>query len=660
MNTRSLYKKRNITKKSYTYFKENIDKYLTPDELSKLPAKNDLLLYTKYPKPPIDLPIKMKIDRKRVKHIINLIKNQIPSSEKYYRFEYPEIKVSYSKNQNYKNFYMKYNCKYYDILNINKLGKPFTYFNITPFQLNPSETHLLFGVDFIGNRTYHLFIKSLFSNEIKEVQIKKHKVVPTKDLLHELEPNFSNNFTWLNDDEIGYIAQNPYYNQSGFYVFNLLKKTKYLVSKIPLGYFGDITVTSDGYYIIYNISDYNSDEIYILDNENKITINKPILKREYSVAYPFIDHINGTWILHEKNKENNILKKTKDFKHFDIDYIDKNPNQQITKVQYIDENYIFTLSHLKGCKLYTLKCGKLVLHANEPTGYIKFNIQDMDHFYYSTYFYLTQPIKSNHICINNKYYEKKVYIRNDLYFTVLSKEKPHLSKCILFGYGSYNYQEIPYFAPHYLALILEGWTIIISHLRGGGEYGYKGYDAGRLTNKKNTFLDFIETADYLIKNKITTNKKLAIWGRSAGGLLITNVLNMRPDICELAIIGVPFVTPIQTMMTHKTPLGLESRTEFGNPETDLEKIQKYDPILNIDLDKPYPNIFIYTNYYDTLVPYKEPVAYYNKIKNAEVFKKDKEISIFVDNKFGHTQGSSSESNMKSFAIIFDQLYRYIQ
>ena len=669
MNTRSLYKKRNITNKTYKYFKDNIHKYLSPNELSKLPHHNDLLKYKTYPKPTIDLPSKFKMDTRRVKHFIRLIKKQTPSMERYYTLDYPEIKVTYSKNENYKKFYMMRDCKKYDILNINKLATPFTFFSITPFQMNPSETHLLFGVDFIGNRSFHLFIKSIYSNEIKEIKIHSRAVVPTKDLLGNSNSNISDNFEWLNNDEIAYISQNQYYNQSGIYVYNLLKDTKYLLKKIPQGYFGNIYVTSDDNYAIINISDYNSDEIYIIDNENKLKSKlKPILSRKYSICYPFIDHIGGEWIIHETNKGLNTLKKTKDFQTYKIDYIDKNITQSITKVQYIDETYIFTVSHLKGCKLYTLKCGKLTLHVDEPTGYIRFNIKDMEHFKYSIYFYLTEPINSMHICINPNYYEKKIYIKKDLYFTVLSKKKPHLSKCLLFGYGSYNYAEIPSYSPHYLALILDGWTVIIAHLRGGGEYGYKGYDEGRLTNKPNTFIDFIETADYLVKTKITTHKKLAIWGRSAGGLLITNVINLRPDICEFAIIGVPFVSPIETMMTYKTPLGIESRSEFGDPTTpiELEKIKTYDPIRNIDLDKKYPNIFIYTNYYDTLVPYKEPLNYYNAMKEANVFKSnpnkenEKEIGIFIDKKFGHVQGSSMDSHVKSYAIIFDQLYRYIK
>jgi protease II len=342
--------------------------------------------------------------------------------------------------------------------------------------------------------------------------------------------------------------------------------------------------------------------------------------------------------LQEKNKGVDTLKKTSDFKTYKVEYINKNPNEQIIKAQFADDTFAFTLCHLKGIRLHTLKCGKLSLVTDEPTGYIHFNASDKFHHHVS--FYLT-PIKTA-----PRYYERKVYVKRDLCFTVLAKAAPKMSKCILIGYGSYNTIDTPKYSPHYVALILEGWTIVIAHLRGGGEYGYKGYSEGRLAHKKNTFLDFIKIADYLVEHKYTTYKKLAIWGRSAGGLLIANVLNMRPDICQLAILGVPFVMPKETMANYKNPLGLESRSEFADSEI--------DPIANINLSHDYPNIFIYTNFYDTIVPYKEPLRYYTVIKEAHVFR-EKKINIYIDNKYGHTQGSSEESKIHIYSIIMDQL-----
>jgi len=210
MNTRSLYKKRNITKKSYKYFKNNLHKYLSIKEQSQIKGTNDLLKYKKYPKK-VKIITTLTLQKSNTAYYEKKIRQQLLSTDLYVTEDYPQIKLKYSKG-NYKKYYIKKLCGSYDILNIDKLAIPFTYFSITPFLLNPSKTHLLFGVDFIGNRCYHLFIKSLYSNEIKEIPIPKHTVLDTSRLSNT-ESTVSDTFTWLSDDSIAFIGLNRYYNQ---------------------------------------------------------------------------------------------------------------------------------------------------------------------------------------------------------------------------------------------------------------------------------------------------------------------------------------------------------------------------------------------------------------------------------------------------------------
>ena len=661
MNTRKLFIKRNITKKSYTYFKNNIHKYLTPDELSKLKGRNDLVQYAKYTTFKTKIKNNVHMNKKRINYFIKQIRSHYININ--------EIKTNIGhhrkKHDDYSKYYINHKCKQQTILDIGKLAKHFTYFNITEFQINPSNTYLLFGVDFIGSRVYHLFIKSLYSNEIKEIKIPAQPLSSMKNIFGDT--NITDTFVWLNDDEICYISQNKYYNESAIYVYNINNESKYLLKKIPHGFFASINLSSDDYYLIVYLSDYSSDEVYIIDNEDRLKIGKPIISHINDVAYPFFDHIDGEWVIYERNKTNDYLKRTRDFKTFHIDYHNSNPTETINDVIYIEDTYIFTLTHLKGITVLSLKCDTLNIHYNESVGFICIDdkFSKLKDFTYKIKYFLSKPTQHKlNVIPHNKhnYYEEKIYIKKDLYFTLLSKHKPHLSKCILIGYGSYNISEFSDYLPHFIAIIEEGYTIVMSHLRGGGEYGFKGYNEGRLFNKKNTFIDFIEIADFIVNTKITTRKKLAIWGRSAGGLLIASVINMRPELCELAILGVPFINILSTLSTYKTPLGIESQSEFGNITNHkmVEYIKSYSPLDNIQYDLLYPNIFIYANVYDTLVPYIESIEYYNKMNECEVFKnKGREISLFIDNKFGHTQGSSIQSKIESFSIIFDQLFRYI-
>lgn len=112
----------------------------------------------------------------------------------------------------------------------------------------------------------------------------------------------------------------------------------------------------------------------------------------------------------------------------------------------------------------------------------------------------------------------------------------------------------PYFKASRLSLVDRGIVFAIAHIRGGGEMGRQWYENGKLLKKKNTFTDFIACAEYLIENNYCSKEKLCINGRSAGGLLIGAVVNMRPDLFKVAIGGVPFVDVVTTMLDPTIPL----------------------------------------------------------------------------------------------------------
>jgi len=286
--------------------------------------------------------------------------------------------------------------------------------------------------------------------------------------------------------------------------------------------------------------------------------------------------------------------------------------------------------------------------------------------------------KMNNVIINqisepkktkSKYIEEVIYLKNNkIVITQLYKKGLKLNncKCLLYGYGSYgDIYDSYYNSNNLLHLCDQGYLVVIAHISGDGRLGFKQYLNGIKLNKKNTFLDFIYVIEeYLFKNNITSKDKLAIWGRSAGGLLIGSVLNMRPDICKLAILGVPFISPLLTMSSPKNPLGFESHSEWGNPlkSPNREYIESYSPYQNIKPCGDYPHMFIYSNLNDSLVPYKEPYMYYKKLmNNVDVYKTNKkDIMLHIEDKFGHNQGSSSSDYLKTISTIFCVLNKYIK
>src|SRR5438477_575810 len=139
------------------------------------------------------------------------------------------------------------------------------------------------------------------------------------------------------------------------------------------------------------------------------------------------------------------------------------------------------------------------------------------------------------------------------------------SPLLLYGYGAYEHSNDPMFDPARLSLLDRGFVFAIAHVRGGGEMGREGYEGGRLLHKRNTFDDFIACADHRVAAGYTMPAKLAIRGRSAGGLLIGAVLNQRPELFACAAAQVPFVDALTTMLDDKLPLTVNEYDEWGNP-----------------------------------------------------------------------------------------------
>jgi len=185
----------------------------------------------------------------------------------------------------------------------------------------------------------------------------------------------------------------------------------------------------------------------------------------------------------------------------------------------------------------------------------------------------------------------------------------------LYGYGSYGLSLDIFFNPNIFSMVDRGVVVAVAHIRGGGEMGKAWHDAGRMMNKKTTFTDFISCAEYLVAHGYGSKDKLAIEGRSAGGLLMGAVLNMRPDLFHAAIVGVPFVDFINTMLDESLPLTVTEFEEWGNPKEKpaFDYMISYSPYDNLE-DKPYPNILVKTSFNDSQVMYWEPAKYTAKMR----------------------------------------------
>ncbi|MDO8501353.1 MAG: S9 family peptidase [Gemmatimonadaceae bacterium] len=186
---------------------------------------------------------------------------------------------------------------------------------------------------------------------------------------------------------------------------------------------------------------------------------------------------------------------------------------------------------------------------------------------------------------------------------------------LLYAYGSYGSSQDAGFSSNRLSLLDRGFIWALANIRGGGELGEEWREAGRMMNKMNTFTDFIDVGEYLVKNKYTSSDRLMIQGGSAGGLLMGAVVNMKPDLFKAAIAAVPFVDVMNTMLDASLPLTTSEYTEWGNPNEKpaFDYMMKYSPYDNVKAQW-YPNMLVEVSLNDSQVPYWEGAKFVAKLR----------------------------------------------
>ena len=224
----------------------------------------------------------------------------------------------------------------------------------------------------------------------------------------------------------------------------------------------------------------------------------------------------------------------------------------------------------------------------------------------------------------------------------------------LTAYGSYGAPYDIYFDSPIFSMVDRGVVVAVAHIRGGGEMGKAWHDDGRMMHKKNTFTDFIASAEFLVAQGYGSKDRVVIEGRSAGGLLMGAVLNMRPDLFHAALVGVPFVDVINTMLDESIPLTVPEFEEWGNPKQKaaFDYMISYSPYDNIQA-KSYPNMLVRTSFNDSQVGYWEPAKYVAKMR---ALRTDHNTLILKTNMNPAGHGGASGRYDKLHENAFDYAY----
>ena len=185
-----------------------------------------------------------------------------------------------------------------------------------------------------------------------------------------------------------------------------------------------------------------------------------------------------------------------------------------------------------------------------------------------------------------------------------------------YAYGSYGLSMDPGFSVSVVSLLDRGMAYAIAHIRGGQEMGRPWYEDGKLLHKQNTFNDFIDVSDFLVREGYAAHGRVAAHGGSAGGLLMGAVANQAPEKYRVILSQVPFVDVVTTMLDPSIPLTTNEYDEWGNPEekTYYDYMLGYSPYDNLQA-KAYPAMFVGTGLWDSQVQYWEPAKYVARLRD---------------------------------------------
>jgi oligopeptidase B len=238
-------------------------------------------------------------------------------------------------------------------------------------------------------------------------------------------------------------------------------------------------------------------------------------------------------------------------------------------------------------------------------------------------------------------------------------EKNGKAPILQYAYGSYGFSMDPYFSTDIFSLVDRGFLYAIAHVRGGSDMGRSWYEGGKLFTKLNTFTDFIDATEFLVKEGYGDSKRIYAQGGSAGGLLIGAVANLRPDLYRAMHAAVPFVDVLTTMLDDSIPLTTGEYDEWGNPNDPkyYAYMKSYSPYDNV-APKAYPHLLVTTGLHDSQVQYWEPAKWVARLRKVK--QGDSLLLLRTEMEAGHGGASGRFEALKetadeyAFFLMMDQ------
>jgi oligopeptidase B len=556
------------------------------------------------------------------------------------------------------------------ILDENILAEGKEYFSVGALEMSPDHKLMAYAIDVNGSEEYDIYIKNLETGEM---------------LTDEIE-NTAGNIVWANNNTTFYYTMlDETHRPFQLYRHDLGKNDNKLV-------FEEL----DGAYFLYPFKDKSEQFIYVylgskvttemhfMNADNPDDNFKVIQPRKQGMEYSVASHGTDFYVLTNDNALNFKLMKTSVNTPSMENWQEVMPHDDKVLLSSVEtfENHLVIYGRKGGFKhihitdLRTNKSHEVAFPEPVYTYSSSENPTFEGSIIRFTYSSMITPrtvydydMDSKKLTTKKVYevkggYDKSDYVVERVEATAADGTKIPMSvaykkgvkrdgtnPCYLYAYGSYGSSTEPYFSTIRVSLLDRGFVFAIAHIRGGSEMGRKWYEDGKFLKKKNTFTDFINCAEHLVKEKYTNSDKLAIAGGSAGGLLMGAVLNMRPDLFNTVVAHVPFVDVINTMLDETIPLTVVEYEEWGNPNDKIyfDYMLSYSPYDNVEA-KDYPNILITAGLNDPRVQYWEPAKWTAKLRDMKT--NENTLLLKTNMGAGHGGASGRYEALKEYAFEY--------
>lgn len=553
----------------------------------------------------------------------------------------------------------------------NEWAKDYNFFDLGSLELDSSQQKAIACIDSSGDEVYEAYFLELDKNTKRKLSLQ----------------SIASDIEWTNDSKAFYYLKldeslRPYQ----CYRFSVeTEESELIYEESDPEYFLGLSSSKNEHFIFIEAHGSISSEIHFL--EAKDAKSKPVCfaKRQNSVEY-YLGHHRDSWVILSNHELQNFALYTCPEKSFSRDswtsILDSSEHKYISDFEVFDSHLVaYTRENAKDKVEFYFWDKKHWEELSLPEDC--YHIESADNSNYKTdvfnYTYSSMTTNPRYLryhfdsrdteCIKKyevpKHYRESDYESLRVFVEVRDGQKVPVSilwnknfplekakAAYIYSYAAYGFSMDCGFDRKIISLCDRGIAFVQVHARGGSDLGRAWYEDGKFLKKKNTFFDVNDVSHWLIQNYPNLTDSLILSGGSAGGLLVGACINLEPKLYKLAILNVPFVDVLNTMLDTSQALTALEYDEWGNPNEEeyFKEIKSYSPYDNIQSEK-YPIVLSLAAISDQRVRYWEALKYTQKLRSLA--KNPEDIYLYINTSSGHTGASGRYEYLKEIAMEYN-------